>query len=110
MIELYFFIQRNPIEPNSIQEVAALYVLKKKKVLEMLKMALDVKATVNPENTEELRRLYESIMQMVLPELKRAQMERTKQMADLLKEEVKNIYSVKTTGDIGRKKKIWRRH
>lgn len=110
---MYFFHLGYPVERGSIQEDAALRLYKKRRIIDVMKVIVDVQAAAGV-GKKDLRKTCEAFMEEALPELKGLRENSDSRMSRVLEEESGKVYSIKKS-DLserisprpGRKK--WRR-
>jgi len=110
---MYFFHLGYPVDVGSVQEIAALQVYKKKRIIEVLKVVIDVQSMAGGDK-KELRKSCEAFLDETMPELKGLRAASDKKMNALMEEESDKVYSVKTSSALGRMKPLsgrtkWRR-
>jgi len=90
---MYFFHLGYPVDVGSVQEIAALQVYKKKRIIEVLKVVIDVQSMASGDK-KELRKSCEAFLDETMPELKGLREVSEKKMAALIEEESGKVYSV----------------
>ena len=111
---MYFFHLGYHVEVGSVQEIAALQVYKKKRIIEVLKVVVDVQSMAGG-NKKELRKSCDAFLDEAMPELKGLREASDKKMNAILEEEGEKVYSVRTASVAKgpspfTSRKKWRRH
>lgn len=114
LVELHLLHGGRIIERGSVQESAALYVLQKQKIIDILKVIVSVQGASGGDKTE-LRKNFQLFMDEVTPELKESREKREEAMHAILEEESQKVYMAKadrsmpTLSRRPRKSNKWRR-
>jgi hypothetical protein len=109
---MYFFHLGYPVERGSIQEIAALHVYRKRRIIDVLKVIVDVKAAAGGDK-KDLRKTCEAFLDEAMPELKGLREASDKKMSQILEAETQKTYSIRKSEMAGRiapsGRKKWRR-